>query len=96
MPTDTGPLQDEGRAQGAAGNDDLLPRPDNLALVLGMGEWLSWDNLHPDCSISIEDDFVHLRVAHKVQVLVFRPCAMDVGMSRVRATSGVTVMGING
>lgn len=68
--TDSRALKNEGRAECAATNDDLLASSVYLGNVLSGTEWLGGDSLHTYCTTTFEDNLLDLRVDYKVEVLV--------------------------
>lgn len=65
--TDTGALEHKRSAERPAGDDNLLACFDLTgAMQLVRGERLHWADLHGGGSVTIENDFVDLGVAHEV------------------------------
>lgn len=89
--TDTGSLKDERRAESASRNDDLLPGLDDPGSQLSRRKRLSRNNLDSDGTVTFEYYLFNLVVHHQVQVLVNGTSAVNVAMSGVRSSSGVTV-----
>ena len=89
----TGSLEDERRAQGAAGNDNLLPgaiynRLVLLARVQGFGR----HGGHSHSAIVIKDDLIDLGITFEEEVPLVAHGAVDVGMGRVGATAGIAAV----
>lgn len=103
--TDTRALEDQGRAEGAAADDDLLASTEDPANGLLAIDGLGWDGCNAHGTSVFDDDFVDLGVALQVQVGVLGSSAVDVGVSgiasssytemsdqvRIRATLGQTI-----
>ena len=53
-------------------------------------QYLGWNGLDANRSVTFEDDFVSLGVAPEVKVLVVSPGTVDVSVGRVGAAAGVT------
>lgn len=65
--TDTGALKHKRSAERPAGDDDLLACFDLTGtMLLIRSERLHWADLHSGSSVTIENDFVDLGVAHEV------------------------------
>jgi len=76
--TDTTALENQGRTQCAATDDDLFADLDDSAVVLVRREWLRRDDTNTDCTSVFDDDLVDLCVAHQVEILVYRSRAVNV------------------
>ena len=81
--TNTRALEDEWRAQGTSGYNDLLASFIDSGLLLAWRQRLGRADLDADSSVALEDDLLALGVDDKVQVLVVCTSAVDVTMSRV-------------
>lgn len=88
---DTRALENEWRAQGTAGHDDLLASLVDSGLLLARREGLGRANFDTNGSVAFENDLLALGVDDEVQVLVVCTSAVDVCVSRVRTASSVTV-----
>lgn len=84
-------LEDEWRAERAAGDDDLLPGSDDAGRHLAWGEGLGCYDLDAYGAVALEDYFLDLGVGHQVQVLVHGASAVDVAVGGVGATACVAV-----
>lgn len=91
--SDTGALEDERGAQGAARNDNLLPGTIHnpvvlLARVQGPGRHCG----HPHSAVSLKDDLVDLGIALEKEVALVAHGAVDVGVGRIGATAGIAAV----
>lgn len=84
-------LQNQWRAQCATAYDYLLPSSEDSGLGLSLRQWLSGHSLDTNGNAVLDDDLVNFGVAHKVQIRMMLPGAMDVCVSRVRTASGITI-----
>lgn len=83
-------MKDKWRTKGTTTDDDLLAGPVGLGLVLTRRQRLRWDSLDTNCSVSLENNLLHLGVADEVEVLVVGAGAVDIAVCGVRAATGVT------
>lgn len=81
--TNTRALENEWRAQGASGHDDLLASLVDSGVLLAWRQRLGRADLDTDSSVALEDDLLALGVDNKVQVLVVCTSAVDVSVGRV-------------
>jgi hypothetical protein len=89
--TNTRALKDERRAQGTAGDDNLLAGPDDPGhLLLGMKR-LRRDTFNANGAVALKNDLLNLVAGKKVQVLVNSTSAMNVAVSRVGSSPSVAV-----
>lgn len=89
--TNTRSLKDEWRTESTSGNNDLLPGSDNSGSQLSWRKGLGWNNLDANGTVAFKDYLFDLVVDHQVQILVNGTSAVDIGMGRVRSSSGVTI-----
>lgn len=89
--TDTRALEDQGRREGSARDDDLLAGAEGPGLQLARVEGLGRDGLDADGAAVLDDDLVDLGVAGKVEVAVDRAGGVDIGVSAVGSTAADVV-----
>lgn len=89
--TDTRSLQDQWGTQSTAADDDELAALVVLVPILAWRQWLGWASPDPDATIAFEECLLDFSVAHQVQILVVLPGAVDVCVSGVTATAGVSI-----
>lgn len=89
--TDTRALENQGRRECAAADDNLLSRAEGSGLELVRVERLSGNSLDTDSTTVLHNDLVDLCVAGEVKVAVLGTSSMDVGVGRVTSTTGVSV-----
>ena len=89
--TDTRPLEDQRGAESATADDDHLPGFVNGRLVLPRVQGLGGHCLDAHCDTIFNNDFVHLGVTLQVQIVIFRPGGMNIGMSSVTTAARVAV-----
>lgn len=90
--TDTRALEDQGRGEGSARDDDLLAGAEGSGLQLAWVQGLGGDGLDADGAAVLDDDLVDLGVAGQVQVAVDGAGGVDVGVSAVRSTATDVVL----
>jgi hypothetical protein len=54
-------------------------------------QWFRGHGLYTDCNSVFDDDFVDLGITFEVEIVVFRPGRVNVGMSSVTSTARITV-----
>lgn len=81
--TDTRALEDQGRRQSTARDDNLLAGAEGSGLELAWVQGLGGDSLDTDGPTVLDDDLVDLGVAGQVQVAVDSPGGVDVSVSTV-------------
>lgn len=89
--TNTRALQDKRRTERATADNDLSAGSERPRVVLRWRQWLRGYGADADGLGAFEDYLVDLGVDGEVEVLVVLTGAVDVCMSRVRATASVAV-----
>ena len=93
--TDTRALEDQGRGEGSARDDDLLAGTEGSGLELAWVQGLGGNGLDADGPAVLDDNLVNLGVAGQVQVAVDGAGGVDVGVSAVRSTAtGAVLVGV--
>lgn len=85
--TDTGPLEDERRAEGAAADDDLFAGSEDGPRGIATCEGLGGNGGDADGTAVLDDYFVYFGVTFEVQVGVLGSGAVDVGVGGVAAAA---------
>ena len=70
---------------------NLLPCSVNLRLILSRSQWLGGHDLDANSTATFHNNLLNLGIAHQMQVGVMSTSTVDISMSRVRATSSVSV-----
>ena len=90
-------LEDERGAHGAAGNDNLLPGTIyNRLVLLARVQVFGRNGDHSHSAVVIKDDLINLGITFEEEVPLVAHGAVDVGMSRVGATTGIAAVHMSG
>jgi hypothetical protein len=89
--TNSRTLEDQRRTQSSTTDNNLLPSPINLSLILTRSQRLGRNSLDPHSTTTLHNNLLNLSITNQMQIGMMSTSTVDISMSRIRATSSIAV-----